>query len=457
MADEPKIPAGRFARAVQMGRLSARLAATGLAELADRAGRAAGRAVGVRRDAPSDLLVKLHTAQAEALLAELANMKGLAMKAGQLLSYVDGLVPEEYAPLYRKTLRALQDKAPHFPPDSVRAVVEAEFGRPPEALFRRFDPVPLAAASIGQVHRAELPDGTPVAVKIQYPGVDAAVLADLSNARVLETVMGPLAGRFQVGEVLDEVVATIAAEVDYLVEAKAQMRFRAAWAGERGFVIPQVYGEFSTRRVLTSDFVEGRSFHAFVETAGPAERQRAGLMLFRFVYEGLFLHGLFNADPHPGNYLFLDDGRIAFIDFGCTKAYGAAFLRDSIDFYRTLLLDDDAAIDAAGRRLFRIAPGDDTSAQILIAYVTHMLSWLRAPGAFVFTPAFVRSCVEAHKEMATALTFRTVGVPPIPPEFFFLSRLQFGFFSILAALGARGHFRETVAAVLDRAEPRWGE
>ena len=255
---------------------------------------------------------------AEDVAQVLGGMKGAIMKAGQMLSFIaDGLPPEAQA-----ALATLQADVPPMAPSLAEQVVRDELGADPDRLFLDWDPVPVAAASIGQVHRAVMPDGRIVAVKVQYPGVDTAIRSDLDNAELLYGLFAQFALKnLDVKALVDELRARMADELDYRLEARCQAEFAARYEGHPFIRVPKVVPERSARRVLTSEWVEGRRWADFLDTADQAQKDHAGEVLMRFAQGSIHRFGVFNGDPHPGNYRFHDDGSVTFLDFGLVKRW----------------------------------------------------------------------------------------------------------------------------------------
>src|SRR5688572_6766055 len=244
---------------------------------------------------------------AEDVANVLGGMKGAIMKAGQMLSFIaDGLPPEAQA-----ALATLQADVPPMAPSLAEQVVRSELGQGPEQLFLEWDPVPVAAASIGQVHRAVMPDGRVVAVKVQYPGVDTAIKSDLDNAELLYGMFASFALKnLDVKALVDELRARMADELDYRLEAACQAEFADRYDGHPFIHVPRVVSERSARRVLTSEWVGGKRFQEFVDGATQEEKDRAGEVIMRFTQGAIHRHGVFNGDPHPGNYRFHEDGSV---------------------------------------------------------------------------------------------------------------------------------------------------
>ena len=251
---------------------------------------------------------------AEQLFRVLGELKGGAMKFGQALSLFESALPEDMAAPYRAHLTRLQDSAPPMPTSRVHAVLARELGAGWRDSFRSFEPLPAAAASIGQVHRAVWADGRTVAVKVQYPGADEALRSDLKQIGRMSKVMAPLAGGMDVKPLVDELTARVSEELDYTLEAASQQRAAEGFAGHPEFPIPAVLA--NTSRVLVSEWIEGTPMAATAEVATEEERNRIGLSYVRFLFAGPSLVGLLHADPHPGNFKVLDDGRLGVVDFG---------------------------------------------------------------------------------------------------------------------------------------------
>jgi predicted unusual protein kinase regulating ubiquinone biosynthesis (AarF/ABC1/UbiB family) len=317
-----KLPTGRVGRSVRLAGLAGHtLAARTQTRIHARASGDAARAAERARQ----------ERLAERYAEVLGEMKGAVMKVGQILSFVDvdGVIPASSRELFQSTLARLQSDVPPLAPDEIADVIQAEFGARPEEIFAFFSPRPVAAASMGQVHMARLADGTELAVKVQYPGVSDAVRADLANTKLLASVfgaglalLGPEATRVDPKMMMDEIRDRVVDELDYTIEAANQQEFHSLYDGHPFIHIPAVYPELSTRRVLTTDFVHGMQWSAATK-AEAAIRSRWGETIFRFVFASLHRHGIFNADPHPGNYLFHEDGTVTFLDFGCVNRFTA--------------------------------------------------------------------------------------------------------------------------------------
>lgn len=260
---------------------------------------------------------------AQSLVKVFAGMRGAAMKVGQTLSAVDlGMVPEEIRPEFQEILAQLQQGADPVSFKAMTKVIESDLGEKLKDVFADIDPEPVAAASIGQVHRATLLDGRDVAVKVQYPGIAEAIHSDLQNLRLGLKLLSAIAPGIDTGAIAGEIRERITEELDYELEASNQRAMSRVYSGHPFVVVPDVMTELCRERVIVSEFVEARRFAEVKKTATQAERDRLGEIIVRFYLNGPMRHRLLNGDPHPGNTLFLDDGRVAFLDFGFFKRMG---------------------------------------------------------------------------------------------------------------------------------------
>jgi predicted unusual protein kinase regulating ubiquinone biosynthesis (AarF/ABC1/UbiB family) len=342
VADDSSIPKGRIRRTAQVGSVvgtqGARYAGT--------------RAANLRRspEDAADALERRHLEAAERMVATLGRMKGAAMKIGQLASFIDTeFLPPEYRDLYQEHLAQLRTQAPTMPWSQVRKVLDEEWEEPCEELFEQIEHDAAAAASIGQVHRAVLPDGRKVAVKIQYPGVAEAIAADMQNAGLILRMAKALAPGLDAKAAAEELKERVMEELDYELEAQNQRSFARGYRGHPFIHVPDVVTRLSTQRVLVSEWVDGAGFEE-VKQLPQAQRDRFGEIVYRFCFGSIFHLQHFNADAHPGNYLLMPDGRVAFLDFGMTKHLD----KDQIELEITAL---DAIFDGDPERL-RVALHD---------------------------------------------------------------------------------------------------
>src|SRR5947208_317396 len=377
------IPQGRVRRAGPLAALSARAAGGGVVDILRR-----------RLKGERGASLEFHVRNAERYADTLSRSKGVLMKVGQIVSFVDSSAALEgpTGEIYRAALASLQADAEPMEPVLVAAVIESELGRPPEELFAEFSPAPIAAASIGQVHTARLQDdGTEVAVKVQYPGVADAIRDDLANTQLLFTFIKIVKGlvpqyrNFDVRALADEIAERIGEEVDYRIELANQMEFAEHYRGHPFARVPEVFPELSTDRVLTMEMAHGRRWNEIADV-DQALRDRWGEVAFRFFFGSIARFGIFNADPHPGNYLFHDDGTVTFLDFGCVKRMSADVQRTFWDLPSAVVADDAdrvlrVYIDAGFSRADATPPPDK-----LLAWFQHNFAPFLVQQPFTFTP-----------------------------------------------------------------------
>ncbi len=293
---------------------------------------------------------ELHAATAERVVAMLGSMKGAAMKVGQMASFVDVDLPPEIRQAYQDVLAGLRSAAPPVDPDAIAAVIAEDFGAGPDEVFAHWEREPLASASIGQVHRARLHDGTRVVTKVQYPGVAEAVEADLENAASFAPLARVVSPHLDVDALVEEMRERLRDELDYQREARYQQAFRDRYEGHPAIAVPRVHHDWCRPRVLVVDEVQGRSFDAIAAEGDQATRDRLGELLFRFVFGSLHRFRLFHGDPHPGNYLLADDGRLWVLDFGSVKVF-PRWARDGLeDVIRAVVAGDRDALVESMRR-----------------------------------------------------------------------------------------------------------
>jgi predicted unusual protein kinase regulating ubiquinone biosynthesis (AarF/ABC1/UbiB family) len=366
----------------------------------------------------------------------LGTMRGLAAKVGQMASYVDGIVPESKRDAFEASLKVLRAQAPRSSAQQIRGVVEAELGAPIDRLFASFDDEPIASASIGQVHRARLPDdvmgGIEVAVKVQHPGIRKAVDSDLANAGILEG-MGAMLGarRFDTKTHLAVLRERFREELDYALEAERLVAFTRVHEGDPTIRIPRLVAERSAASVLTAELVHGRSLEDVVDEPEQARRAWAET-LWRFVFKGNLVGGMFNADPHPGNYLFQDDGRIAFLDYGCVQVIPPRRRPHAHALHRAAVARDESAFAERVSLLIDARPG---ALEKLARGYSRLCFEPLFSSPYRITRTYAASLVDAMKSMAMATRkLPDSEVFAMPGEMLFMNRLQFGFYSVLARL-----------------------
>jgi predicted unusual protein kinase regulating ubiquinone biosynthesis (AarF/ABC1/UbiB family) len=437
------------------------------AKLAGQTGKSAARFVGTRFKAfaaperAGEFLEGFHNQTARQLVDMLGEMKGAAMKLGQLASFYEFAAPGEYLSTYRDALTMLQNSAPPMDPELSKKVIREEFGRPVHEIFDEFEDEAIAAASIGQVHRARLQTGESVAIKVQYPGVDEAVRSDLKNVGAMTKLAVAIAPNLDPKEVAKEVKERVLEELDYRREAASQDRFARLFEGHPFIVVPKIYEDHCRSRVLTQEFIEGKPFLSALEW--PQDRRdRLAETVFRFFYGCLNRFQVFSADPHPGNYLLLEDGRVAFLDFGLVREIDMNTLQCLLELVQALIADDKER----GRKALE-SIGILNKRTPEIEAVWEHLMMLNAPvledRPFKIDPPLVQGIAGAGFDPRSPAfqTLRKVGIPGIMITF---NRMTFGVASILARLETTQNWQAIARELwegapshteLGRAEQEW--
>jgi len=413
----------------------------------------ARRALGMKRSEEDQVEARKKLGQdakkaAEAMLRTLGDMKGLPLKLGQMASYIDGIVPPGYEEKFQSVLKKLQDKAPPLSPEAAEAMVQSEFSAPAQEVFGKWEREPFAAASIGQVHRAWTKAGELVAVKVQYPGIDKAIENDLKSISLLEQMMSPVSKKLNAKQTLDEIRQVFTDELNYSREAEMGDLFRRINAEDPDVVIPRIHHSLTTRRVLTTDFVDGISYQELCATGDQAARNRAGQTIWRFTFRSMLRYGALYADPHPGNYRFLPDGRVAFLDFGCVKLLPPELIAGMKRYMRAALDSDWPEFDRACVEVLGYDP-DDESWDLYRSYTMELMMPLVSTGTWTCSQEKARETVRyllrgikglSKKEGDTLPSIPHV--PKMPQDFTFVNRLQWGLASVLAGLGTEAPFRD---------------
>jgi predicted unusual protein kinase regulating ubiquinone biosynthesis (AarF/ABC1/UbiB family) len=374
---------------------------------------------------------------AEDVAKELGEMKGVLMKVGQLVSFIAEGLPDEA----QQALAALQADAAPMAPSLAAGVVEAELGAPPERVFRRWDDLPVAAASIGQVHRAETADRREVAVKVQYPGVSEAIEEDLDGAEVMYTVFSALAlNGLDARGLVDELRARMREELDYRLEASNLAEFARHFAGHPWVRIPALVPELSQSRVLTTEWVDGMSWDEFASTAPQETKNRVGEVIWRFGQHSIMRLGAFNGDPHPGNYRFHHDGSVTFLDFGLVKRWTPGEWEQLEPSLQAIVVhrDPELLVRSMEQSGF-LADGHGLDPQQVYDYVSSPYRPYLVD-EFTFSRDWMRDTLTRifdlngpHAEVIAKLN--------MPPSFVILDRVVWGVSAILGRLGVSNPWR----------------
>ena len=349
MADD--LPTGRWRRAAKVGKLAGGQTARGYATKAANLTRS--------QEGRRDAAARRQMEAAEQIFDVLGQMKGAAMKVGQVASFIDtGAFPPEFQERIQAKLAELRDAAPRVPFERMRKLIEDDLGEPLGDVFAVFDEQAVAAASIGQVYRARLHDGRDVAVKVQYPGVAKAVRADLQNLGLIMRVAKRIAPGMDAKAMTAEIKERLTDELDYEHEAQQHRAFARTWRGHPFIYVPGVVTELSTEHVLVTEWVDGIGFEE-VKAEDRATRDRFGEIVFRFFFGSLYRNGHFSGDPHPGNYRLMPDGRVAFIDFGMTKRVAREDIDAEVEALRAVMEGDAAGLHSRLAAMGFFDPDDE--------------------------------------------------------------------------------------------------
>ncbi len=442
--DRDGIPVGRVRRSAPLVGAAARATGEAVLDSLRRRGHPAEPRASARR--------------AERYAELLGHSKGALMKAGQILSYVPfgAAVPEGNRAIYQSAMARLQADAPPMAAELAAEVIRRELGARPGEVFAEFSPEPMAAASIGQVHVARLHDGRAVAVKVQYPGVAEAIRGDLRNAELLAVLFQLLRSvvpgltRMDPKEVAQEISARISEELDYRIEASSQQLFADAYKGHPFIRVPEIVCEYSTTRVLTQELAGGLAWQDALK-AGQQLRDMWGEAIFRFAFGSLRRLRAFNADPHPGNYLFRADGSVAFLDFGCVKRFGPDQVAQMRDMVRAVVRQDAGAVWRAFDELGSFGASGGPTPQEVLDWYSVPFEMLRGPQPFTMSPEIVARII--GKEFSPTGPFgKVVRSLSLPGDYVFLSRIDLGLQSVLAELRATADWRG-IQAELDDGAP----
>jgi predicted unusual protein kinase regulating ubiquinone biosynthesis (AarF/ABC1/UbiB family) len=378
---------------------------------------------------------------AKQIVAALGTMKGAAMKLGQVMSFLDvGLVPEEHREEFQRELAKLRDAAPTVSFKQMKSVIEDDLEEKISDVFAEFDEEPIAAASIGQVYRARLKDGgREVAVKVQYPGVAAAVRADMQNLGMIMRLLKRMTPSLDVKAVTAEIRDRIGEELDYELEAQNQRSLARIFRGHPFIVVPEVVGELSRERVLVTDFVRGTGFEQLKEHP-QAERDRVGEIVFRFFLGCLYRHRQFSGDPHPGNFMLLEDGRVAFLDFGLFKRMEREPVELELACQRAVVEGDAQTLHTLLAESRFLPEPERVDPDHLLAFIAAAIWWYTTADEEVQLSPEIATEVMIESSDPRSSHFREMRHQTIQPEHLFGRRMEMLTLAVLSQLRARNNW-----------------
>ncbi|MEJ7657115.1 MAG: AarF/ABC1/UbiB kinase family protein [Thermoleophilaceae bacterium] len=429
---DKSMPTGRVRRTAKVGSLVGGQAARAYATKAANLTRSEeGRRVAAERR---------QVEAAEQIVEVLGSMKGAAMKVGQVASFIDtGALPPEASKRIQQKLAELRDSAPRVSFRDMRKVIEHDLGDKLSEHFAEFEEDAVAAASIGQVYRARLHDGREVAVKVQYPGIGSAVRADLQNLGLLLRAAKRMAPGMDVKAMSTEVRERLTEELDYEHEAQSQRAFARAWKGHPFVYIPDAVTDLCTEHVLVTEWAEGIGFEE-VRTLTQPERDRFGETVFRFFFESLYRVGHFSGDPHPGNFRLMDDGRVAFLDFGMTRKVPREWVERELAIFR-LAFSGDA--DELYRELtaMRFYPADDpeVTPERVLAHFEAVTAWYREDREITIDGDCVREILIDMGDMRSE-HWPLMRRATLPPERMLATRMEALTLGVLGQVEARANW-----------------
>jgi predicted unusual protein kinase regulating ubiquinone biosynthesis (AarF/ABC1/UbiB family) len=400
------------------------------------------RAANVTRgeEASEEAMARRQLETAKQIVAVLGTMKGAAMKLGQVMSFLDvGLVAEEHRDEFQQELAKLRDAAPTVSFKQMKRVIEEDLEQPISEVFSTFEQEPIAAASIGQVYRATLHDGREVAVKVQYPGVAGAVRADMQNLDMIMRLLKRMTPGLDVKAIAAEIKDRIVEELDYELESQNQRSLARIYAGHPFVVVPEVIGSLSRERVLVSEFVSGVGFEE-LKTRSQAERDRVGEIVFRFFLGCLYRHRQFSGDPHPGNFLLLDDGRVAFLDFGLFKRMDAKSVELELACQRAVAEGDATTLHELLAESGFLPHPERVDPEHLLAFIRDAIWWYTTADEVVELKPEIATQVMVESSDPRSTHFREMRHQDMRPEHLFGRRMELLTLAVLSQLHAHANW-----------------
>jgi hypothetical protein len=407
--------------------------------MAGRATLGLGKRMGGR---PAELVAaEIQSRTAEQVFKVLGELKGGAMKFGQALSVAEAAMPETLIAPYRATLTKLQEAAPPLPASVVREVMTKSLGPKWRDLFSEFDTRAIAAASVGQVHKATWSDGRVVAVKIQYPGAGPALLGDLNQISRLARLFGTLVPGLDIKPLMEELKERVAEELDYALEADSQRQFAEAFDGDPNFCVPKVVHQAGN--VIVTEWIDGTPLSQIIKDGTQSERDRAGVLYHRFHLAAPARAGLLHADPHPGNFRLLDDGRLGVLDFGAVNRLPGGMPREIRTFLAAALRGDGQEVVDGLRSEGFIKASISIDPDKLLSYLLPFLEPVTTQD-FRFSRAWMRAQAARISDPRSAHYYTGLQLN-LPPRYLLIHRVWLGSIGVLCQLGAAGPWRDELA------------
>jgi predicted unusual protein kinase regulating ubiquinone biosynthesis (AarF/ABC1/UbiB family) len=429
--ESEKIPTSRVRRSATVGKLAA-------SEAVKQFGT---RAANVTRgtQASEDAMARRQLETAKQIVAALGTMKGAAMKLGQVMSFLDvGLVAEEHREEFQRELAKLRDAAPTVSFKQMRRVIEEDLEESIEELFESFEQEPIAAASIGQVYRATLQDGREVVVKVQYPGVAAAVRADMQNMDMIMRLLKRMTPGMDAKAIAAEIKERIGEELDYELEAQNQRSLARIYRDHPFIVVPDVITSLSRERVLVTEFVKGVGFEE-MKGYPQAQRDRIGEIVFRFFLGCLYRHRQFSGDPHPGNFLLMDDGKVAFLDFGLFKRMEAEAVELELACQRAVIEGDAEALHRLLAQSGFLPEPERVNPEHLMEFIADAIWWYTNDEVVELTPEIATQVMIESSDPRSS-HFREMRHQDMRPEHLFGRRMEVLTLAVLSQLRAKNNW-----------------
>jgi predicted unusual protein kinase regulating ubiquinone biosynthesis (AarF/ABC1/UbiB family) len=417
-----KLPRNALTRSVRMAALPA--------AFAGRTALGFGKRVGGK--SAEIVAAELQARTAEQMFKVLGELKGGAMKLGQAMSIFEAALPEDIAGPYRAALTKLQDAAPPLPAEAIHKILTDELGVDWRTKFLEFADQPAAAASIGQVHKATWHDGRVVAVKVQYPGADKALISDLNQMARMGKLFASWIPGLDIKPLLDELRDRAVDELDYLHESQNQRAFAIAYEGDSEFVIPHVL--VAAPHVLVSEWIDGTALSSIIKDGSQAERDAAGVLYERFLLSGPSRAGLLHADPHPGNFRITPDGRLGVLDFGACASLPDGLPSAMGSLLRIAQLGDAQTVIEGLRAEGFIKPNIEVDAEQVLGYLEPFVDPARYE-EFTFSRDWMREQFTRMNDMRNP-DFAVGLKLNLPPSYALIHRVWLGCIGVLCQLGA---------------------